>query len=174
MAWTTPRTWVDGEVPGGSTFNAHVRDNLLYLLARPNQRISRDAGSSYTTTSTSFVDIDGTNLSISLTTSGSAVLIGMAGAVRGDSTDVRACFDVTIDGTRYAATTTEGITQGLPPVGGNFKSPISFAVLATGLSVGSHTFRLQWKVQAAGTTALLSGGVANNDHPISFWAVEVA
>jgi hypothetical protein len=34
MAWTPPRTWVDGETPGASTFNTHVRDNLLDLFAR--------------------------------------------------------------------------------------------------------------------------------------------
>lgn len=28
MAWTSPRTWVAGEVPSASTFNTHVRDNL--------------------------------------------------------------------------------------------------------------------------------------------------
>lgn len=33
MAWTTPRTWVAGEVPAAATFNTHVRDNLAYLYA---------------------------------------------------------------------------------------------------------------------------------------------
>lgn len=28
MAWTSPRTWVSGEVPSGATFNTHVRDNF--------------------------------------------------------------------------------------------------------------------------------------------------
>jgi hypothetical protein len=28
VAWTSPRTWVAGEVPTASTFNTHVRDNL--------------------------------------------------------------------------------------------------------------------------------------------------
>ncbi len=29
--WTTPRTWVTGEVVGAGQFNTHVRDNLTYL-----------------------------------------------------------------------------------------------------------------------------------------------
>jgi hypothetical protein len=29
MAWTTPRTWVAGEVVTAALLNAHVRDNLL-------------------------------------------------------------------------------------------------------------------------------------------------
>lgn len=28
MAWTSPRTWVSGEVPTATVFNTHVRDNL--------------------------------------------------------------------------------------------------------------------------------------------------
>ena len=31
MAWTTPRTWVSGELVTASMMNTHVRDNLLYL-----------------------------------------------------------------------------------------------------------------------------------------------
>jgi hypothetical protein len=29
MAWTTPRTWTNGETPSAATLNAHIRDNLL-------------------------------------------------------------------------------------------------------------------------------------------------
>lgn len=28
MAWTSPRTWLSGEVPPASTWNVHVRDNF--------------------------------------------------------------------------------------------------------------------------------------------------
>jgi len=28
MAWTTPRTWVDGETATAALFNTHIRDNL--------------------------------------------------------------------------------------------------------------------------------------------------
>lgn len=31
MAWTSPRTWVTGEVPTATIFNTHVRDNLKAL-----------------------------------------------------------------------------------------------------------------------------------------------
>jgi hypothetical protein len=33
MAWTTPRTWVAGEVVTDTIMNAHVRDNLAFLKA---------------------------------------------------------------------------------------------------------------------------------------------
>lgn len=36
MAWTTPRTWVAGEVVTAAIMNQHVRDNLSDLDARVN------------------------------------------------------------------------------------------------------------------------------------------
>ena len=41
MAWTSPRTWVSGEVPTAANFNTHVRDNLKAI---------GDAWTSYTPT----------------------------------------------------------------------------------------------------------------------------
>lgn len=32
MAWTTPKTWVPGEIPSAQDFNTHIRDNLRGLL----------------------------------------------------------------------------------------------------------------------------------------------
>jgi hypothetical protein len=34
MAWTTPRTWVDGENVTAAIMNAHIRDNLSDLDTR--------------------------------------------------------------------------------------------------------------------------------------------
>lgn len=31
MAWTTPRTWVDGELVTSTLLNTHIRDNLNWL-----------------------------------------------------------------------------------------------------------------------------------------------
>lgn len=35
MAWTSPRTWVTGELVTAAIMNLHVRDNLSYLKASP-------------------------------------------------------------------------------------------------------------------------------------------
>ena len=34
MGWTTPRTWVAGEIPTANRLNLHVRDNLRFLKER--------------------------------------------------------------------------------------------------------------------------------------------
>ena len=59
MTWITPKTWAVDELVTASMLNTHLRDNLNYLLGRPKQVIRRDNNATYTTTSTSFVDIDG-------------------------------------------------------------------------------------------------------------------
>ena len=33
MAWSTPRTWVDGEIVTATEMNTDVRDNMAYLKA---------------------------------------------------------------------------------------------------------------------------------------------
>jgi hypothetical protein len=38
MAWTTPRTWVAGELVTAGLMNTHVRDNLSELRATPSSR----------------------------------------------------------------------------------------------------------------------------------------
>ncbi len=74
MAWTTPRTWVVGELVTASLMNAHVRDNLNYLLAGRANDVAHDTGSS-TTTSTSYTDVDATNLTVTVTPKSSRVLV---------------------------------------------------------------------------------------------------
>lgn len=49
MAWTTPRTWVDGEAVSQSEMNAHIRDNMDFLFTastKPDQNAQTGTGSS--------------------------------------------------------------------------------------------------------------------------------
>lgn len=164
MAWTTPLTWSAGSVVSAANLNEQVRDNHNYLISRPHQRIIR-AVSDYSTTSTTFVNIDATNLSIDLTTSGTAVLVGFNGVIRQTES---VYLDLNVDGTRYA-NTTNGI--GIATISSTANDQLSgFVVLVTGLSVGSHQFRPMWRV-ASGTGVLRS---ASSSSPVCFWAVEVA
>lgn len=158
MAWTTPRTWVAGEVPGDTIFNTHVRDNLNYLIARPSSSIKRDNNATYTTTSATFVDIDSANLSITLNISGSAVLVSFCGLCTGNN-NLFAFFDITVDGVRVGAAGADGIAGFF--IGGN-NALASFAVLVTGLAAGTHTFKVQWKY-GAGSTATNLGLYAGNN-----------
>lgn len=155
MGWTTPRTWVDGELENAAIFNPHVRDNLGYLLNRPNQKILRNNAADYTTSSASFVDVDATNLLLTLVMSGGAALITVAGMVANVTNSASIRFDIAVDGVRYS-----GATNGIASVvtasaGTTVDAPISFAILVTGLSAASHAFKLQW-LTSSGTATLRS------------------
>lgn len=167
MAWTTPQTWTAGSVVSASQLNEQLRDNMAYLLNRPHQRIVRTATADYTTASAAFVDIDSVNLSITLTLSGSAVLLGFSGMTLLDSGGaVAPAFNLTVNGSLYTTA-----PNGLVSVEGQgfLWTPVSFTVLVVGLSVGSHVFRPVWR--RLSTNAVTLRAISN---PVSFWAVEVA
>lgn len=165
MPWTTPSTWAAAQVVTATQLNQQLRDNLNYLLSRPHQRIIRTAAANYTTTSTTFVDIDTTHLSLNVTLSGSAVLVGFSGITE-LSAGQTTCFDFTVDDVRYT-TTADGLVAGYI-LTGITHMPVTFTALVMGLTVGSHTFRPVWRV-SSGTGTLRA---VNN--PVIFWAMEVA
>lgn len=73
MAWTAPKTWTDGSVLTAAELNEQLRDNLNFLKAPDND--IKVSVAEYSTTSTTFVDIDNTNLSASITTSAGAAVL---------------------------------------------------------------------------------------------------
>ncbi|MEO1163712.1 MAG: hypothetical protein AAFV98_08020 [Chloroflexota bacterium] len=74
MAWTQPKTW-SNEPLVASDLNTHLRDNMEALKEPPSANYELDETSDYTTTSTTFVDVDSTNLSLTLDTNGGDVKV---------------------------------------------------------------------------------------------------
>jgi hypothetical protein len=168
MAWSTPPTFTSGQVITATDLNTYLRDNENYLLSRPKNFVKHDNNADYTTTSSSFVDIDGTNLTITLTLSGSAVLLSFT-AVINDSSNQPA-FDFTVDGTRVG-----GSTDGLMTIsGGNGRYCATMVALVTGLSAAAHTFKVQWRAVSGTATLYAGSGTSGNDTLPYFSAVEVA
>ncbi len=162
MGWTTPKTWVPGEVLSASDFNTHLRDNLNALLTRPLGAVLWSNGADYTTSSTSFVDIDGTNLAKTITpVSTKVLLLFSATAYIGGLTSY---FDFTVDGTRL------GGANGLQVAGSsavNTTMPVFMAAVVTVTPGAVHTFKVQWKA-SGGTISLY----ANTTFP-SLIALEI-
>lgn len=165
MTWTTPRTWSTGELVTASLLNTHLRDNLDALKNPPSASYLADESANYTTTSTSFVDVDATDFSFTLDTGGGDVLVTFNGVVGGSGT---VFFDVEVDGVRFAGD--DGITR---TINGSTHA-LSFVILVEGLAAGSHTFRLQWKVSASTGTLYAGAGTSNFDVHPQFWAREVS
>ncbi len=172
MAWTNPKTWMAGEVVGANDLNEQLRDNMSYLHSRPHQRIVRTATADYTTTSTTFVDIDSTNLSITLTVSSGTVMVGFSAVtlVNTWTSFVMPAFNFTIDGVPFTTAPRGVICYDQSPLAASFDRPVSYTVLVTDLTVGTHTFRPQWRnIATSGTITLYAVS-----SPVIFWAMEVA
>lgn len=160
MAWTTPKTW-SAETLTSDDLNTYVRDNQTHLYTRLGNQTDyiADEVSDYSTTSTSFVDIDATNLALTITTNGGNVLV-----IFNCNPDPTAFiqFNVAVDGVDYFADD-----------GGAFIHVTgTYGVLATpvwlieGLSAGSHTFKMRFKVNSGTGIVYAGAGVANlNVHP---------
>lgn len=166
MAWTTPKTWVNNEPLTASDLNTHLRDNLNALKAPPAAQYTLDESSNYTTTGSSFVNIDGTKLSLTIVTSGGDVLIGFTGSVNPGG--FITYFDVEMDGTRI------GGNDGILAVASSNVTPIPLVYLKTGVSAGSHMFKLQWKTSGGTTTLYAGAGTASYDLHPQFWVREVS
>lgn len=132
--------------------------------------------SDYTTTSTAaFEDIDSTNFSRSITTTGGIVLVHLHAAVQvtGNASLGNVLWiDFEIDGTPHGGD--DGIVRVAANVGVNEGTTISFTRLITGLSNASHTFTLIWKVRLSDGAIMYAGaGTTRGDMHPQFWVMEL-
>jgi hypothetical protein len=171
MAYTTPKTW-SNEPLVASDLNTHLRDNLEEIKDPPSANYELNESADYTTTSTSFVDIDATEgkLQLTINTNGGDVLVHFHGTLTANGA-LSAYFDIDVDAAR------NGGDDGIEGVSISTNTPVtvSFTRLITGLAAGSHTFKLQWKRRTANTLTMFAGsGNSNWDLHPQFWAREVS
>lgn len=147
MAWTTPKTW-GTEVLTSSDMNTYVSDNLTYLedTIEGLARLTKTTTSTYSTTSTSFVNIDGAETVISITTSGRHVLVSATGRMTNIPESGVVVLQLLIDGTAVFQRAVSGAYVNNEIV-----------YIATGLSAGAHTFRLQYRTTGTSSISYVSG-----------------
>lgn len=133
------------------------------LASASYQRTSGD----YTTTSTTFVDVDTTNMTLSITTGAHRVLIGFTGTIQNNAQDLITYVTVMLDGINLG--NASGFVMAQKFSGGASREDGSFAFLTNVLSAASHTFKLQWRVN--GGTATLRGG-SSGEPAAQFWVME--
>ncbi len=169
MSWTQPKTW-SSEPLTSLDLNTYMRDNQNHLKDRLDNSDSRIIGlsSSYSTSSTEWVDVDSQNLSLTLNTHGGDVLLGFSGSVSNGRDSRRTNLNIAVDGADYFAD--DGVTS-LMVAGSNDvgrSKPLCIVVLIPDLAAGSHSFVLRWKSQLNGVAAM----EAVATHP-QFWTKEV-
>lgn len=160
MAWTSPKTWTN-EPLLASDLNTHLRDNLDALKSPP--RDAYQATSDYTTTSTTFTNVDGTNMSFTITTNGGDIHVGFFGTITNGAASNENYFTCTIDGNDQSVNS-QGLV-GARSVDANDYNAVGFHFVATGFSAASHTINLQWRT--SGNTVTLYQGA-------QFWVQEIS
>lgn len=145
--WTAPRDWLSGEIVTPALMNAHVRDNLSWLKT-PTSAV-KVITSDVATTSTSFVDVTGS--SVSITTNGGNVLC-LLNACYTASTSLTLQLRFMQDGSPTAQ-----LAQ--------MTNPTTTGQMVTCLflfqpSTGAHTYVVQHKT-TAGTITMAGSSIAN-------------
>lgn len=156
MAWTTPKTWTAGNTLTAAELNEQVRDNLDFLYNKPGADYVMDEAVNYTTTSTTFVDVDASNLALTITTGGGDVLVWLSNAYMTCTIRDGVHFDIDVDGSRAGGddgiAKAEFITNASGSAGATNYASLSMTYLVTGLAAGSHTFKLQWRKSYTGVS----------------------
>ncbi len=161
--WTAPDTYATGDLITATDLNL-IRDNLEYLHTPNGNQIELTAN--YTTTSASFTDFS-PSITLTVVGTGAPVYINFDAnfdIASGTGSNTALNVQLFIDGVAQGDAS-RGIAEVL--FGSSTeKHRISFQRRKTGLSAGSHTFKLQWKT--SGNTMRLEG--ANVDG--QFWVSE--
>jgi hypothetical protein len=167
MSFTAPPTKNSGDDITATLWNTYVRDNINYLInGRPKAQIIREGVANYTTSSTSFVALDTTNLRITLTVNSGIAVIEATGVVQHSDTSSgsgaalggRISLDIIRDGSVRLGGT-NGLLTILQSNNGSAMHAFHIKVRFTGLSVGSHTFDLAWRTSGATATMYNNGYV---------------
>lgn len=161
MPWNGTKVWTVGEKARSTDFNDYLSDNLDYLLSRVNGTIT--LASDISTTSTSYVDISGA--SVTLTIAGSQVLVIFDAIMTAWSNEnIEDSFSIKIvkNGSDEKERTYPG--KGSAGEGGltpTTRVSVTIVHLITGLTPGLNTIKLQWKhnngVGGTGGTVKLYG-----------------
>ena len=160
MAWTTPKTWTS-EVLTSDDMNTYLSDNTQYLYDEvtytPGEYTYIRTTGDYSTTSSTYVDMDASNMVATITTNGGDVLVTFAGSLkRSGGTASGVAIGVDYDGTVYRPIYI--LVDQLPGVNA------SFSFIIDNVSAGSHTFRMQWAIPGATSTAYIWASSGNSAH----------
>jgi hypothetical protein len=136
----------------------------------PAFAIYRRTSGNYTTTSSTFVDIDATNLSFTITTGARRVRCVLDCTASINAASEAVAYEILVDGTAKG-----GGTGGYRYSSGAAANhqPVHIEYLSDVLSAGSHTFKWQWRT-SNGFTGTIRGGTTAPDAPLLAYVEETA
>lgn len=169
MTWINPKTnWQPDEVVTADDMN-DIGGDLDALKNPPTDISNVDHATNFSTTSTTFTDVDpdtniATNeLGVQVTSNGGPLLVTFSGAVGHNNASATSIyFDLTLDGTRVAGN--DGIILVTAKSGDAVNA--SFTFWLTGITAGTHTVKLQWRTPSGTATLWAGAGTPGGDvHP---------
>lgn len=149
MPWNTPETWETDEVVTATKMQEQIYENISYLYERSWDQVIIDTSGTYSLSGTGGVgsspaDIDGTNLKLTITSSGRPIFV-MA-SLRPYKTG-----DSQLVGFNFSDGTINFPPIGFRALGDNFYDAANTSVfLARALDLGSgtHNITLQYSAEA--------------------------
>jgi hypothetical protein len=167
MPWTSPKTWQPAEIVTAAALNAHLRDNLNYLLAaRPVAFTCITGSADFSTASTTFVPVDAA-LTVGLTLAGSRALVIATALISGTLSGSICYADWRVDGAARAGGANGLVQSAIGTTGANFH-PVTLAAVFGSLTPGVHSFQLMFRGNGTGNALVLNNGI-----PITLIALEV-
>lgn len=162
--YSTPATWEVGELATAAKLNEQLRDNITYLFTRPRDEQLVNEATNYTTTSTTFVDVDATDLSKTITTTGGDILAVFVAPVQHSALDGKIYLDFMLNGARQGGD--DGLAIYECARAGQNAQTLTIYLRMTDLIAGSYTLKVQWKTSGATATMFAGAGTSNYDlHP---------
>lgn len=169
MAWTTPRTWVAGELETAAIMNSAIRDNLNILKTSINDDGSLKTFHKYTVTMTDVVNVSVETDFISVTIPagdwGDGEYIVIRGYVLHKNNKGSA-------GTLSPKIYVQGVTvASIPPNNTSFTSSINEAKLAFGLILQREGANVFYQDYGSGATQVLLAALTLGDLGVGDWAL---
>lgn len=185
MAWTTPRTWVAGEIPTAALLNTHLRDNLTHLYeAQQHTLLSYSVPSTITLASSSdtgWQNPDATNIKLDFTKAGAtadSIIILFAEAAVSPSSTLNSSgtysivrFAFNMDGAFiYRGYNGSATMPNVTNTSVNAEVALSMMHIVTDLTPGAHSLYLAWRLYTNGAS---SAAIYTTD-PVRLHVLEIA
>lgn len=164
MSWTAPATFTDGNVLSAADMNTFLRDNMLetmpgkatgqlrhYIADGANRIIERQIVKEYievadVTSSTSYGDLGTVGPSITLVAS-QAVLVFWTMYVENNTAGATNCSSIDVSGATVSGPADSKALM-IPIYTADKGRQVGMADIIAGLAPGTHTFKLQYRVDS--------------------------
>lgn len=172
MAYNEAPVFVDGERFTQNEANLYIFDNLEALKNPPTAvYVTTGHSSNYSTSSTSFVDVDSDNMALSIAVTGGVgggvapTFIGFCGTVYGNA---QIYFRVLQNGNSVNEDDGAIVIE----ASGGGTRPASF-LFAVNTSAGEFTYTLQWRVLSGTGELMANAGTSGRDCKAIFFVREM-